>query len=70
MPPAGDMNENEWRDRGVSEMLPGVWISVFVLPTCVRAIRIISCMSVVVRLCVRLRWYQHKTGSSRRDVRD
>jgi hypothetical protein len=68
MPLAGRMNEKQWRDAGLSELLPVICNSVVMLPACVLAVRIVSQVSVVVR-------YQHRTGGSqlvlqRLDVRD
>jgi len=49
MPLAGGMNEKQWRDTGLSEMLPVICIGVVMLPACVLTMRIVSQVSVAVR---------------------
>jgi len=68
MPVAGGMNEKQWRDTGLSELLAVICIRVVMLPACVLAMRIISQVSVVVR-------YKLRSGRSQlvlqsMDVRD
>jgi len=47
------MNEKQWRDTGLSELLPVICIGVVILPTYVLAMRIVSQVSVVVRNLLR-----------------
>jgi hypothetical protein len=63
---AGGMNKKQWRDTGLSKLLPVICIGVVMLPACVLAMGIISQVSVAVRY--QLRTWRSQLVLQRLDV--